>query len=84
MHGCVKRRFATHQNASKILLGGKFKIMLKTSQICCLWPDSNNWIKNVAFTVVLTEELLQICSNKRTVRLNNAHCNVNMLRYVGL
>ena len=49
MHGCLKRRFETYQNASKILLGGKFKIMLKTSQICCLWSDSNSLIKKRHF-----------------------------------
>lgn len=45
MHGCVKRRFATHQNASKILFGGAFKIMLVTMQTCCIWADSNSLIK---------------------------------------
>jgi hypothetical protein len=45
MHGCLKRRFATHPNASKILFGCKFKMMLKTSQICCLWADGKSLIK---------------------------------------
>jgi hypothetical protein len=45
MHGCMKRRFSTYKNASKILYGGKFKVILKTSQIYCLWADSNNLMK---------------------------------------
>jgi hypothetical protein len=64
MHGCMKGRFATYKNASKILFEAKFKVMLKTNRICCLWADSNSLIKKrhrycSAFRSVATTVLKQ-------------------------